>query len=68
MENEIIEVCDESADEIEPQNLNQSLTETPNFSQLVSSYYQTLLNLMENGQSRWRFNFMKKIKILRFIL
>lgn len=51
MENEIIEVCDESADESEAQTINQSQPEPPNFSQLVSSYYQTLLNLMENGPS-----------------
>jgi hypothetical protein len=53
MENEIIEVCDESADEAEAQNLNQSSVEAPNFSQIVSSYYQTLLGLMENGPSGW---------------
>lgn len=54
MENEIIEVCDESADENETQNINPIQSETPNFSQLVSSYYQTLVGLMENGPSRWK--------------
>lgn len=53
MENEIIEVCDESSEENEMQSINQNQSEPPNFSQLVSSYYHTLLNLMENGPSGW---------------
>lgn len=69
MENEIIEVCDDSADENETQNvLNQSQSEPPNFSQLVSSYYQTLLSLTENGPSMWSKLFFKSVKKKLFFI
>ena len=48
MENEIIEVTDDSE---EQENVNQAPIEQHNFFELITRYYQILLNFLENGPS-----------------
>lgn len=50
MENEIIEVIDDS-EENENENVSEIPNEQHNFFELITRYYQILFNFLENGPS-----------------